>query len=145
MPKLTPAADQFAALGLTADQFTPAMQLAIKQKWSGLPVDKKVGDLRDALAAVTPPTHATLVDLLEASNADHPGRTIDEQHSLAGAEHARLKRNAAVAAWRERNKLQAAIDARDLKFAALRAKRGKSAGAPQPGTVTGDAAPSAAA
>lgn len=136
MPKKTPAADQFRALGLTDETaWTDTMRLAVKQRWSGLPVDAKVADLRAQLAAIVPdpvPTAAALQAALEAA-----GEPLAEQ--AAAAEHKRLKRNVAVDVWRRRGKVQAAIDARDLKFAALRALRGKAA--PQAGSVTGDAAP----
>ena len=120
--KKTPAAEQFAALGIAKDDWTDAMRLAVKQKWSGLPVDAKVADLRALLDAAT----ATPLDVPSVED-------IKKQMILDGAviaadaeaikEHKRLKRNAAVNAWRERNQIQAALDARDLKFAALRAKR----------------------
>lgn len=137
MPK-TPAADAFIALGLT-DQtaWTPAMHLAVKQRWTDLPLDVKVGELRDRIANLTAPevpdvgtvkANLILANRAEVSDAD------------AKAEHARLKRNAGVNAWRQRGQLQAALDARDLKFKALRAKVGKTA-APRAGTATGDAAP----
>lgn len=140
MPKQTPAADQFAGLGITPDQYTPAMQVAVKQKWSALRVDEKVADLRAAHAAVLLPPVPTVEEML-AEHAVVTGQPVtDDDRTRAEAEVVRLRRNAAVNAWRERTKLQAALDARDLKFAALRAKRG-TAGAPRPGTLTGDAAP----
>lgn len=120
MPRRTPAAEQFAALGIPEDDYTDAMRLAVKQKWTGLPVDAKVADLRDQLAALKP------------TEVETPAQ-IKTRLILAGApvvtdaevdvEHKRLKRNAAVNDWRARNQIQAALDARDAKFAALRAKR----------------------
>lgn len=116
MSKKTPAAEQFAALRIDPKDFTPAMELAVKQKWSGLPVDEKVGDLRDRLAMVTLPG----VPAVEALVADG----MDEAD--AKAERARLLRNAKVNAWRTRNQIQAALDARDLRFRAMRAARSAS-------------------
>lgn len=112
MPKKTPAAEQFAALNIDPADYTPAMALAVKQKWSGLPIDKKVGELRDALAAVESPDVPT-VDDLAAQGADDPE-----------AERKRLVRNAKVHVWRQRNQIQAALDARDIRFKAMRAARG---------------------
>lgn len=136
MPKQTPAAEQFAALGIAEADYTKAMTLAVKQRWSNLPVERKVADLRAELAAVEAPVVPTVDALRTALEA--AGEPLAQ--AAAEAEHARLKRNAAVTAWRAKNKLQAAIDARDIKFAALRAKRGKVAPV-RPGTETGDSAP----
>lgn len=111
--KSVSAAEQFAALGLTdASKWTPAMNLAVKQKWSSLPVDAKVDDLRTRLAAVKTPAVPSIHALTQQLG------TAD----AAKAEHARLLRNAKVNAWRARNQIQAALDAREMKFAA-RAKR----------------------
>ena len=98
-------ADLFEEMGIPEADWTEPMRLAVKQKWSGLRVDEKVDVLRKELAAV----EAVAV----------PSSVTDPD------EVKRLKRNAAVNAWRTRNQIQAALDARDLKFAALRAKRGK--------------------
>lgn len=136
MPKQTPAADAFAALGIAPADFTDAMTLAVKQRWSGLQTDAKVADLRAQLAAV----EVAVVPSVDEMLAEHAamGEPIDDvARARATAEHKRLKRNAAVNAWRERNRLQAALDARDLKFKALRASRGKTV-SPRPGTETGD-------
>lgn len=119
----TPAAEQFAALGLTDEAaWSKAMQLAVKQRWSGLPVDVKVADLRAQLAAVTV-ADVPSVDEMVAEAVALGGTDDDATREKAEAEHKRLKRNAAVNAWRERNQIQAALDARDLKFAGLRAAR----------------------
>lgn len=141
MPKKTPAADQFAALGIPRDDWTDAMKLAVTQKWGDLPVTEKVADLRTSLAAVTTADVGTVADV--KAQLLLSGATIVTEAD-AVAEHKRLKRNAAVQAWRKRNQIQAALDARELKFAQLRAKRGKTA-APRGGTATGDATPLAAA
>lgn len=113
-----PAAEQFADLGLTNQKhWTPAMQLAVKQKWSNLPIGDKVDDLRNAIAdIVTDPTPS--VEMLLAT-----GFSKDE--GACRVEAARLKRNATVNAWRRRNQLQAALDAREMKYAAMRAARSK--------------------
>jgi hypothetical protein len=122
-PRKTPAAEQFAALGLTDETaWTKAMQLAVKQRWAGLPVDVKVADLRARLAAV----ETAVVPTVEEMLAEHAamGEPIDDvARARAEAERKRLVRNANVNAWRERNQIQAALDARDLKFSALRAAR----------------------
>lgn len=108
------AAEQYTAMGLTDPAvWTPAMNLAVKQKWSNLPVDVKVDDLRGRLASVEAPTVESLDALTQRLG------TLD----AAKAEHARLLRNAKVNAWRARNQIQAALDARELKFAAMRGKR----------------------
>lgn len=119
----TPAAEQFRALGLTDEAaWTKAMQLAVKQRWSGLPVDQKVADLRAALAAVTG-ADVPSVDEMVAEAVALGGTDDDVARANAEAERKRLVRNANVNAWRERNQIQAALDARDLKFAGLRAAR----------------------
>lgn len=119
----TPAAEQFRALGLTDEKaWTDAMQLAVKQRWGGLPVDKKVADLRAALEAVTLAPIPS-VDEMVAEAVSLGGTDDEATRTKATAEHKRLKRNAAVNAWRERNQIQAALDARDLRFAAMRAAR----------------------
>lgn len=112
------AADQFAALGIPEADWTDTMRLAVKQRWSNLPVDVKVDDLRTRVAAVKKDPTPTAADL-EAAGFAGDART----------EAARLKRNAAVNAWRTRGQLQAALDARELKFAAMRAARGHKAAA----------------
>lgn len=119
--KSQPAGEQFAALGIDPADYTPAMTLAIKQRWSNLPVDKKVDELRAELAAVQTPAVTSVDALIQELGT----------RELAEAEHRRLKRNAAVNAWRVRNQLRAALDARDLKFAAMRAKRAPKAPAEQ--------------
>jgi hypothetical protein len=137
--KATPAAEQFIAHGLTDESaYTPAMQLAIKQKWTGLPIDSPVATLRDAIAKIKPKPVPSVTDVMADLAAQGVSPVSGE---AAAAEVKRLKRNAAVQAWRERNQLQAALDARELKFAALRAKR-KVVGSPK--SETGDAAPKAA-
>ena len=108
------AEQQFADLGLTARDYTPAMVLAIKQHWSNLQIDAKVDDLRAAIKAVTTEETAT-ADILIAK-----GMPEDEARSEA----ARLRRNAGVQAWRQRNQLQAALDAREAKFAKMRGGKG---------------------
>lgn len=126
--KATPAAEQFAALGLN-DQtaWTPAMALAVKQKWANLPIDRKVDDLRSELAAVaveqTPDAAALAAD---PDFQKQWGPADDAVINAAQAEAHRLKRNAKVNAWRQRNQIQAALDARALKFAAMR--QGKASG-----------------
>lgn len=122
MSHKTPAAEQFAALGISESDWTDAMRLAVKQKWSGLPVDAKVGDLRSLLATTkaTPPAVPSVEDIKKAMILAGDPVVTD---AAATAEHKRRKRNAAVNAWRERNQIQAALDARDLKLAATRAKR----------------------
>lgn len=107
---------QFAALGIPESAWTPAMRLAVKQRWSSLPVDETVDSLRHRLADVTP--HAV----------PEPAELAASDESFADAaaaekEIARLKRNAAVNAWRERTQLQAALDARGLKFAGMRGRK----------------------
>lgn len=112
--KSTAAAAQFTALGIDEADYTDAMRLAVKQRWSNLPVDQKVDDLRAALAAVKEPALPTDDELVAA------GFTTDvAKHD----EMARRKRNAKVQAWRARKQIQAALDARDLRFRAMRAKR----------------------
>jgi hypothetical protein len=123
------AADQFTALGLTDADYTDAMRIAVKQGWSNLPVDAKVADLRDALAAVTTPV-ITDTD----ARAGLPADATDEQVAV---EVARLRRNAGVNAWRQRTRIQAALDARGAKFAAMRAKANRALPA-RAGTGTGD-------
>jgi len=119
----TPAAEQFHALGLTDEKaWTPTMLLAVKQRWSGLPVDQKVADLRAALAAVEVAAVPS-VDEMVAEAVSLGGTDNDATRDKATTEHKRLKRNAAVNAWRERNQIQAALDARDLKFRALRSAK----------------------
>lgn len=121
MPRTSHSAEaQFRDLDIPVTDWTPAMQLAVKQKWSSLPVDEKVADLRDRLAAVKPATVPSVADLKAQLILE--GRDVVTDAD-AEAEHKRLKRNAAVNAWRERNQLQAALDARELRFAAMRAKR----------------------
>jgi len=119
MPKKTPAAELFNACGIAPDDYTAAMRLAVKQRWSGLPIHEKVDVLRARLAAV----QVASVDpaaVCESLAADTPAAALD---AATAAEVKRLKRNASVNAWRERNQLQAALDAREAKFAALRARR----------------------
>lgn len=111
--RLTPAAEQFHQMGLTPADYTPAMEIAVKQKWGDLPVDDKVADLRDRIDAVTTEPTPTAIEL------EHAG--LDAE--AAATEAKRLKRNAKVQAWRERNHLQAALDARELKFARMRAAK----------------------
>lgn len=108
----TPAADQFAALGIPEADWTDTMRLAVKQRWTNLPVDEKVGVLREQIAAVTKDPTPTADELAASGFAGDPVK-----------EAARLKRNAAVNAWRARGQLQAALDARELRFAAIRAHR----------------------
>ena len=111
--KATPAAEQFAALGFADPlDWTPAMALAVKQKWTNLPVDRKVDVLRADLAAVMVSVTATAHDLVVA------GFSTDAD--ACATEASRLVRNAKVNAWRVRNQIQAALDARALKFAILR-------------------------
>jgi hypothetical protein len=118
--KATPAAEQFAALGLTDQSaWSPAMNLAVKQKWANLPVDRKVDDLRAELAAIAVDEVPT-VDMLEGSAMPQHGDAREMTRDEAVAEHARLLRNAKVNAWRKRNQIQAALDARALKFAQMR-------------------------
>ena len=110
-----PAAAQFEALGLTPKDWTPAMQMAVKQKWSNLPVDDKVDDLRQRIADVEPePTPSP--DILMATG-------FSTKADECAEEAKRLKRNATVNAWRVRTQLQAALDARELRFAKVRAAR----------------------
>lgn len=106
--KSTPAAEQFSAMGLEPADWTDTMRIAVKQRWTNLPVDAKVDDLRTQIAAVTP-APAPTVEVLLAQGFG----TEDECRT----EVARLKRNASVNAWRTRNQLQAALDARELKYA----------------------------
>lgn len=106
------AADQFAKLGLTPADWTPAMGVAVKQKWTGLDVDAKVADLRERIEAQVRPT-------LDTIRAQHPGVDDDEA--------TRLLRNAKVNAWRVRTRLQAALDARELRFAKMRAAKASAA------------------
>lgn len=134
MTRKTPAAEQFAALGIAEDDYTDAMQLAVKQKWSGLPVEDKVADLRAALEALEAPTVPDVAQI--KADLVLAGNTVVSDE-MATAEHKRLKRNAAVNAWRTRNQIQAALDARELKFAAMRNKR---ASASKPATATVSAA-----
>lgn len=138
MSKKPAAADQFAALGLDQSVWTEPMRIAVAQKWSGLPVDTKVGDLRDQLAAPYELVVPTVDELIEAAAAAGGGDTADDDALgvRAAAEHARLTRNAKVNAWRARTKLQAALDARELRFAALRAAKA----APAAGVVVPESA-----
>ena len=108
------AEQQFTELGLTVRDYTPAMKLAIKQRWSNLEVDAKVDDLRARVAAVKV-EETPSAEILQAQGMDP---------EEARAEAARLRRNAGVQAWRARNQLQAALDAREAKFAKMRGKRG---------------------
>ena len=111
-----PAAEQFDALGLTPKDWTPSMQMAVKQKWSNLEVDAKVDDLRQRIADVEPvPTPTPEILMASGFSAD-----LDE----CTEEAKRLKRNATVNAWRTRTQLQAALDARELRFAKTRATKG---------------------
>jgi hypothetical protein len=105
--KSTPAAEQFRAMGLEPSEWTEPMKIAVKQRWSNLPVDAKVDELRAQIAAVAPAPVPT-VEVLQAQGFG----TEDECRT----EVARLKRNASVNAWRSRNQFQAALDARELKF-----------------------------
>lgn len=117
----TPAAEQFTALGIDPDAYTKAMKIAVKQGWGDLPVTTKVGDLRAQLAAVEPAKVPTANELLaEAALAGGNGIATRES---AEADHARLAANAKVNAWRARMKLQAALDARGLKFEALQSMK----------------------
>lgn len=136
MPK-TKAADQFAALGLNPSDWTPTMALAVKQRWTDLPIETKVGDLREQLAALVPAPVPPVGDVKAAMILERRATVADDE---AAAEHRRLKRNAAVNHWRARNQIKAALEARDAKFAKMRARRGQTA-APRPGTETGDRAP----
>lgn len=87
---------------------TDAQRLAYRQGWSKLPTGK-VGELRDALAAVATPTAA-----------DYPG----DDKAL---------RNARVGTWRTRKQLEAAIDAQGAPTARVRAiGKVKAAGAEDP-------------
>lgn len=104
------AADQFAALGLDPEEWTPAMKVAVSQKWTGLETDAKVSELQQRLDDHVRPT---MDDVLK----DHPG--VDD------AEAARLLRNRKVDSWRVRTRLQAALDARRLRFTKMRAARSK--------------------
>ena len=105
----TPAADAFAGLGLDETEWTPAMTIAVRQCWSGLPTDAPVADLRAAIANIPQPTR----DTIAAQNPD-----VTDADELS-----RLCRNAKVNAWRKRTQLQAALDARSLRFAKMRAAR----------------------
>lgn len=109
------AAAQFAAMGIDPKDFTETMELAVKQKWSGLPVDEKVDDLRAQIADVEVDPTPT-ADMLQATG-------FSRDPDACRVEAARLKRNATVNAWRRRGQLQAALDAREIKFAKVRAKR----------------------
>jgi hypothetical protein len=124
-----PAAEQFADLGLTNPKhWTPAMELAVKQKWSNLPIGDKVDDLRAAIAdVVTDVTPSP--EMLQATG-------FSKDVDACRVEAARLKRNATVNAWRKRNQLQAALDAREMRYAAMRAARThKADGNNNPGLV----------
>lgn len=108
------AADAFAALGIAPADWTDTMRLAVKQNWTNLPVDKKVDDLRAEIAAIKPePVPPAEVLLAQGFGTEDECR----------AEVNRLKRNASVNAWRARGQLQAALDAREAKFARVRAAR----------------------
>lgn len=116
--KSSGAAAQFAAMGIPESDWTDAMHLAVKQRWSNLPVDVKVDDLRASLADVKEPALPTVAELVAAGFDTEPQQK-DEM--------ARRKRNAKVQAWRARKQIQAALDARDLRFKAMRAKRSTTA------------------
>lgn len=113
MPKRITAAQQFTDLGIPESDWTPAMRLAVKQRWSLLPVSEKVDVLRQGIAAVEPDPTPTVDQL---ATTGHPREECEK-------EARRLKRNAGVNAWRDRGQLQAALDARTLKFAQLRAAK----------------------
>lgn len=133
------AAEQFKAMGIPESDWTDTMQVAVKQRWSSLPVDEKVADLRARLAAVAEPVLPSLEDLTkqyEAAADPHAEQTATD-------ELARLKRNAKVQTWRARKQIQAALDARDLKFKALRSAGTKAASKAKK-SATGDAAPTTA-
>ena len=117
MPKRTPAAQQFTDLGIPEADWTPAMQLAVKQRWSGLPVTSTVAELRAELAKVEAVATPTAERLVEDGMAQ----------AEAEAEAKRLKRNAAVNAWRTKTQVQAALDGRDLRFKRMRAGKGSKA------------------
>lgn len=124
MPKSIKAADAFAALGLTAADYTDAMRLAVKQNWTNLPTDVAVSELREKVAAVTTAPTPTSNDLAAGGHGTtYVNGVIVVDREACNKEAARLKRNAAVNAWRERNRLQAALDARDAKFAKMRAAK----------------------
>lgn len=110
--KKTPAAAAFEKLGAKPVDYTPAMRLAVKQKWTDLPTEVPVAELRERLAALEAPSVPTLAEL-----------EADESVTDPAGELVRLKRNAAVNAWRARNRLQAALDARNLRYAALRSAK----------------------
>jgi hypothetical protein len=121
MPKQISARQQFDKMGIDPADYTKPMQIAIKQRWTLLPVECKVGDLRNMLAAVTPAPTPSAVELA----AENLARDGIEDRDGAEREAKRLAANARVNAWRERGRIQAALDARDLKYAALRAKKVK--------------------
>jgi hypothetical protein len=133
MPKKITAAQQFEKLGLGPADYTTAMRNAVNQRWSELPVDRKVDELRADLAAVTREATATVEELLDAEvqilAQNGVTMTVDElpaaTRDAAVKEAERLKRNAGVNAWRERGKIQAALDARELRFAAMRAGKAR--------------------
>ena len=122
------AAQQFEQLGIELKDHTRAMQLAVSQRWTNLPVDLPVGELRKRIAAVKTAPVASVEDVMadRVTAGENPVVRADCE-----AEVARLKRNAAVNAWRERNQLQAALDAREIAWRARFAKKStKKAAAP---------------
>lgn len=104
--------DELKAAGA---EITPALEVAVKQKWT-LP-EGTMAELKAALAAVQMPTDLPSAEALYAAN-------FHADKEACQAEAVRLVRNAKTNDWRQRTRLQAAIDARTAKFANVRAGKG---------------------
>lgn len=132
--KQTTATESFEKLGIDPADYTRAMTNAVKQRWGNLPTAKTVEALRADLAAVTvaeTPTADRLVMDLIATIPDGI-----ERAAKAESEAKRLAANAKVNAWRERGRIQAALDARSLYFARLRTGKAKTAAPADPAPQT---------
>lgn len=116
-----------AIVATTFVALTPAEVNAAKQGWK-IDATPTIGALRTALAAVTVTVTPT-ASQLSADPAFRPelerttGAADSPRIVAATAEAARLERNAKVNAWRDRQRLQAAIDRRGASFALLRAAK----------------------
>lgn len=98
-------------------EITPALEVAVKQKWT-LP-EGTMAELKAQLDAVQMPNDLPTAEALYEAN-------FHADKEACKTEAARLVRNAKTNDWRNRTRLQAAIDARTLKFA-VRGAKGKAA------------------
>lgn len=117
-----------AELAALPEGATPAMQLAVKQRWNVKALlTLTVKQLEAQLAAVTVAATPTATEI---AGLERNGKAMSDSDAApirerATAEAARLLANAKVNAWRERGKLQAALDTRKLAYATRFAGKSK--------------------